>query len=56
MLLSMVFDAKANASYFQVLDARTMLRLSRAELPIKTPFLIHASYFPGAPPAAARVS
>ena len=56
VLLSMVFDAKANASYFQVLDARTMRRLSRAELPIKTPFLIHASYFPGAPPAAARVS
>ena len=49
VLLSMVFDAKANASYVQVLDARTMQRLSRAELPIKTPFLIHASFFPAGP-------
>ena len=30
----------------QVLDARTMTRLSKAMLPFRTPFLIHASYFP----------
>jgi carotenoid cleavage dioxygenase-like enzyme len=46
ILLSMVFDGNRNASYFQILDARTMMRIAKAPLPIKTPFLIHASWFP----------
>jgi carotenoid cleavage dioxygenase-like enzyme len=46
ILLSMVFDANTNSSLFQILDARTMERLAMAPLPIKTPFLIHSSFFP----------
>jgi len=49
VLLSMVFDGNMNASYFQILDARTMRRIAKATLPIKTPFLIHASWFPEKP-------
>jgi carotenoid cleavage dioxygenase-like enzyme len=46
ILLSMVFDCNRNASYFQILDARTLRRIATASLPIKTPFLIHSSWCP----------
>jgi carotenoid cleavage dioxygenase-like enzyme len=46
VLLSMVFDGSTNSSFFQILDARTMKRMAKAPLPIKTPFLIHSSWFP----------
>jgi len=46
VLLSVVFDGNSNSSYFQMLDARTMRQIGTAPLPVKSPFLIHASYFP----------
>lgn len=46
MLISIVYDANANSSYLQLLDARTMKRQAKALLPVRSPFLIHASYFP----------
>lgn len=46
VLLSMVFDGNTNSSFFQVLNAQTMKRIAKTTLPIKTPFLIHASWFP----------
>jgi len=47
VLLGMVFDGNTGLSYFHVLDAKTMKQLAKAPLPIKTPFLVHASFFPG---------
>jgi len=44
-LISMVFNGNTNSSYLQILDARTMKPVAKAELGIKMPFLIHASYF-----------
>jgi len=46
VLLGIVFDGSTNSSYFQIMDARTMKRIAKAPLPVKSPFLIHASYFP----------
>jgi carotenoid cleavage dioxygenase-like enzyme len=46
VLLSMVYDGNTNSSYFQILDARNMERLAKAPVPVKSPFLIHSSYFP----------
>ncbi|KAK3278920.1 hypothetical protein CYMTET_13171 [Cymbomonas tetramitiformis] len=46
VLLGIVFNAKANSSYFHILDARTMRMIAKADLPIKVPFLIHSSFFP----------
>ena len=40
-----VYDANTNSSYVQLLDARTMKRQAKAILPVRSPFLIHASYF-----------
>jgi len=45
ILMSMVFDGNTNSSYLQILDAKTMKRKAKTPLPIKTPFLIHASHF-----------
>lgn len=45
VLLSMVFDGNTNSSFFQILDAHNMKQVAKAPLPIKTPFLIHSSYF-----------
>lgn len=45
VLVFVVFDANTQSSYVQVLDAKSMLSLSRAPLPHKVPFLIHSSFF-----------
>jgi len=46
VLLGMVFDGNTNTSFFHILDAQTMKQVARAPLPIKSPFLVHASFFP----------
>lgn len=46
VLLGIVFNGNTNSSYFHILDAKTMATKATAALPIKAPFLIHASYFP----------
>jgi len=45
VLLGMVFDGNSNLSYFHILDAKTMKQIAKAPLPIKTPFLVHSSFF-----------
>jgi len=45
-LLGIVFDGNTNLSYFHILDAKTMKQVAKAPLPIKTPFLVHSSFFP----------
>jgi len=46
VLLGIVFDGNTNLSYFHVLDAMTMKQVAKAPLPIRTPFLVHSSFFP----------
>merc|ERR1712039_1017384 len=48
VLLGIVFDGNTNSSYFHVLDAKTMKQVAKAPLPIRTPFLVHSSFFPQA--------
>jgi len=45
-LIGFVFDANKNSSYVHVRDARTLKMIARADLPIRTPFLVHATWFP----------
>jgi len=50
-LIGFVFDANKNSSYVHVRDAKSLKMIARADLPIRTPFLVHASWFPnGAKP------
>lgn len=46
VLLGVVFDGSMQSSYFQVLDAKTMKQIAIATLPVRSPFLIHSSWFP----------
>jgi beta-carotene 15,15'-monooxygenase/beta,beta-carotene 9',10'-dioxygenase len=46
VLLGIVFDGNSNSSYFQILDAKTMTRVAKAQLPIRVPFPVHSSFFP----------
>jgi len=46
VLIGIVFDGNRNASYVQVLDAKTMKRVARADLPLRVPFLVHSTYYP----------
>jgi len=46
VLLGIVFDGNTNSSSFHILDAHNLELVAKAELPVKIPFLIHASYFP----------
>ena len=46
VLLNMVFDGNTQTSFFQILDARTMKRIAKTTLPVKSPFLIHSTWFP----------
>ncbi len=45
VLLSVVLDARANASYLLVLDAASMEELGRARVPHHIPFGFHGQYF-----------
>merc|ERR1712151_142448 len=45
-LVGIVFDANTNSSYVHIMDARTLDIIARANLPIRTPFLVHATWFP----------
>merc|ERR1711933_657239 len=47
-LVGIVFDANKNSSYVHVRDARSMELIARADLPIRTSFMVHASWFPEA--------
>merc|ERR1719221_2394252 len=46
VLMGFVFDANKNSSYVHVRDAKSLKMIARADLPIRTPFLVHASWFP----------
>eukprot|EP00928_Gymnodinium_smaydae_P070695 TRINITY_DN5447_c0_g2_i1.p1 TRINITY_DN5447_c0_g2~~TRINITY_DN5447_c0_g2_i1.p1 ORF type:complete len:547 (-),score=65.86 TRINITY_DN5447_c0_g2_i1:231-1871(-) len=45
-LVGMVFDANKNMSYVSIRDARTLELIARADLPVRVPFMVHASWFP----------
>lgn len=49
-LIGIVFDANKNSSYVHIRDARTLKMIARADLPIRTSFLVHATWFPEAAP------
>jgi len=49
-LVGMVLDANKNSSYVQIWDARTMQRIARADLPVRVPFTVHASFYPEGTP------
>jgi len=46
-LVGFVFDANTNLSYVHIRDAQTLKLLARADLPIKLPFPVHATWFLG---------
>lgn len=50
VLVQLVFDGNHNTSYVQLLDAKTMKRVARADLPLRVPFLVHSSYYPDGTP------
>jgi len=50
VLVGIVFDGNRNTSFVQILDAKTMKRVARAELPLRVPFLVHSTYFPEGTP------
>merc|ERR1712190_301202 len=45
-LIGFVFDGNKNSSYVHIRDARTLKVIARADLPVRVPFLVHASWFP----------
>jgi len=45
VLIGMVFDANRNTSFVQVLDARTMHRVARAELHNRVNFMVHSTWY-----------
>jgi len=45
-LVGIVFDGNKNSSYVHIRDARTLKLIARADLPVRAPFLVHASWFP----------
>jgi len=45
-LIGIVFDGNTNSSYVHIRDARTLKLIARADLPVRAPFLVHASWFP----------
>lgn len=47
VLLGITFDGNTNSSFFHIMDARTMKVIAKAPLPVRSPFLIHSSWFPG---------
>jgi len=49
-LVGIVFDANKNSSYVHIRDARTLKMIARADLPIRTPFLVHATWLPEGTP------
>merc|ERR1711920_621515 len=45
VLVGLVFDANKNTSYVHVRDAQTLAVIARADLTIKAPFPVHATWF-----------
>jgi len=45
-LVGIVFDANTNSSYVHVRDAKSLKMIARAELPIRTSFLVHGTWLP----------
>lgn len=48
VLVGLVFDGFTKKSYLQVVDARTMEQLATADLGLKVPFPVHATWYPDA--------
>merc|ERR1719359_2260023 len=46
-LVGIVFDANRNSSYVHVRDAKTLKMIARADLPIRVPFPVHATWYEG---------
>lgn len=44
-LVGLVFDANRNISYVHIRDAQTLKLIARADLPVKAPFPVHATWF-----------
>lgn len=44
-LVGIAFDANKNSSYVHIRDAQTLKLIARADLPIRAPFLVHATWF-----------
>merc|ERR1712190_596308 len=44
-LVGIVFDGNTNTSYVHIRDARTLKLIARADLPVRAPFLVQASWF-----------
>jgi len=42
-LVGIVYDANKNSSYVHIRDAQTLKLIARADLPVRVPFLVHAS-------------
>jgi carotenoid cleavage dioxygenase-like enzyme len=45
-LVGFVYDANKNSSYVHIRDAQTLKLIARADLPIRVPFLVHATWLP----------
>jgi carotenoid cleavage dioxygenase-like enzyme len=45
-LIGIVFDANKNSSYVHIRDAKSLKMIARADLPIRSSFLVHATWFP----------
>ena len=54
LLLSVVMDADGGHSCLQILDARDLSEVARADLPHIIPFGFHGNYYAGSPPAGSR--
>jgi len=44
-LIGFVFDGNKNSSYVHIRDAKSLKMIARADLPIRTGFLVHATWF-----------
>merc|ERR1712060_538968 len=45
VLVGPVFDGSRNTSFIQIIDARSMRRIAIADLPVRMPYPVHASFF-----------
>merc|ERR1711953_391004 len=46
VLVGFVYNATGRSSFVQILDAKSMNRIATAQLPVRTHFFFHSSFFP----------
>jgi torulene dioxygenase len=49
VLVGFVYNASGRSSFVQILDAKSMVRIATAQLPVRTHFFFHSSFFPSHP-------